>query len=93
MINRGEKIAGADCVQVDTQQAGRLAYEMLTSKGAGKLALLHTDDESFSVSGRAISFQERCKRENKFVGSILAVNQNYTSGKKLLQRLHYRLTT
>ena len=82
MINRGEKVAGADCVQVDTQQAGRLAYEMLTSKGASKLALLHTDDESFSVSGRAISFQERCNRENKFVSSILAANQNYTSGKK-----------
>lgn len=77
LINRDLAITGADRVQMDPVEAGRLAFEMLASRGVTQFAVLSPASRTFSVSGRADAFAERCKKEGVPVVRFEAENQSY----------------
>ena len=54
LINRDPSITGADRVQMDPSEAGRLVLEMLQERGARRFAVLAPATRTFSVSGRAM---------------------------------------
>ncbi|WP_170763888.1 substrate-binding domain-containing protein [Ruegeria lacuscaerulensis] len=80
LINRGKNQDIADTVQIDVQQAGELAYTMLTRSGAGRLAVVHPQTPSYSVTGRAHAFADKCSSENVEVKEFISANQSYAAG-------------
>jgi len=91
MVNRGSDIGGADCVQMDIDQAGALAYQMLTEAGARRLAVLMPQMESYSVSGRARAFVKTCKNHDTPALVFLSTDQSYTAGLDAAQEIGPRI--
>ena len=80
LINRGKNQDIADTVQIDVQQAGELAYTMLTRSGTGRLAVVHPQVPSYSVTGRARAFVDKCHAEHVEVQEFVSANQSYQAG-------------
>ncbi|MTI01957.1 LacI family DNA-binding transcriptional regulator [Roseibium sp. RKSG952] len=80
LINRGTNQDIADTVQIDVQQAGELAYTMLTRSGAGRLAVVHPQAPSYSVTGRARAFIEKCHAQGIEVTEFISASQSYAAG-------------
>lgn len=80
LINRGKNQDIADTVQIDVQQAGELAFSMLTRSGAGRLAVVHPQTPSYSVTGRALAFINRCHAEGIAVQEFTSSSQSYDAG-------------
>ncbi|NVO55242.1 LacI family DNA-binding transcriptional regulator [Rhodobacteraceae bacterium B1Z28] len=80
LINRGKNQDIADTVQIDVQQAGELAFTMLTRSRAGRLAVVHPQIPSYSVTGRARAFIEKCRIENIEVDEFISTSQSYAAG-------------
>ncbi|MCF6326631.1 MAG: substrate-binding domain-containing protein [Devosiaceae bacterium] len=87
MVNRGSDISGADCVQMDIDQAGALAYQMLNEAGAHRLAVLMPRVESYSVSGRARAFVDICKKHKTPALVFTSSDQSYTAGLDAAQEI------
>ncbi len=77
LINRDPAITGADRVQLDPDQSGALAFEMLHGRGARRLAVLSPTSRTYSVSGRADAFVDVCRRKDVPVLRLEAANQGY----------------
>lgn len=81
LINRDPVIEGADRVQMDPEEAGRLAFEMLHACRVRRFAVLSPRTRTYTVSGRADAFADHCRREGMPVVRILAENQSYFGGR------------
>ncbi|ASJ73397.1 Catabolite control protein A [Granulosicoccus antarcticus IMCC3135] len=80
LINRETEIVGPDKVQIDIQQAGKLAFDMLIRSGAKNLAVVRPVSPSFSVTGRSDAFVQHCS-ENGYSAQVFnAASQSYDSG-------------
>lgn len=80
LVNRGGEIAGVDNIRMDTEQGGRLAFEMLTNAGAQRLAVIHPKAVSFSVTGRAQTFERLAREQGLTVHECLSLGQGYNAG-------------
>jgi DNA-binding LacI/PurR family transcriptional regulator len=87
MVNRGSEIGGADCVQMDIDQGGALAHQMLSEAGAHRLAVLMPCVESYSVSGRAREFIKTCKAREIPVLVVQTAGQSYGAGQQAAQKI------
>ncbi|MES0825076.1 LacI family DNA-binding transcriptional regulator [Ruegeria sp. SCP11] len=80
LINRGQNQDIADTVQIDVRQAGELAYTMLTRVPVKRLAVVHPQTPSYSVTGRAHAFLDKCRAENVAVEEFISSSQSYAAG-------------
>ncbi|WP_293576406.1 LacI family DNA-binding transcriptional regulator [Phaeobacter sp.] len=80
LINRGQTQDIADTVQIDVAQAGELAFNMLTRSGHKRLAVAHPRKPSYSVTGRATAFIDKCHSEQIPVKEFIASSQSYEAG-------------
>ncbi|WP_420583565.1 LacI family DNA-binding transcriptional regulator [Ruegeria sp.] len=80
LINRGQNQDIADTVQIDVQQAGELAFTMLTRAPVKRLAVVHPRTPSYSVTGRAQAFVEKCQAEGVEIEEFLSASQSYAAG-------------
>jgi len=87
LVNRGSQIEGVDNIQMDTQQAGQLAFDMLVQSGAKNLAVVHPQITSYSVTGRATAFVTACKFAEIPVTEFLAPGQTYTAGAAITDQI------
>lgn len=87
LVNRGKEVDGVDNIQMDTQQGGELAFEMLTSSGATRLAVVHPQEVSFSVTGRADAFVQACNRASVPVKEFLSTGQTYSDGAEIVKKI------
>ena len=83
MINRGTNVKGADCVQIDVDQGGKLAFKMLASRGSRRLALLQPEEGSFSVTRRASAFLNICKQNDISTIRFLSKGHSYQCGHRM----------
>lgn len=80
LINRDATTKGADRVQLDVEEAGRLAFKMLRDGGVRKFCVLEPEERTYSVAGRAEVFAQCCRDENLPVMVLKAGGQKYTDG-------------
>ncbi|NRB16371.1 MAG: LacI family DNA-binding transcriptional regulator [Rhodobacteraceae bacterium] len=82
LVNRGLEMDDVDTIQIDIEQSGRLAFEMLTSSGARRLAALQPIAPSYSVTGRAKYFIQTCEQENIPVQQFFTDGQDFAAGRR-----------
>ncbi|WP_333848247.1 LacI family DNA-binding transcriptional regulator [Phaeobacter italicus] len=80
LINRDSSEAGADTVQTDLEQIGRLAFDMLSRSGGKRFAVIEPETPSYSVTGRAASFRDVCAAAGRPAQTFVAPSQSYDAG-------------
>ena len=83
LINRDPAISGADRVQMDPAEAGRLAFDMLRERGATRFGVLSPAARTYSVSGRADAFAARCEDDGAPLVRFEAENQSYRASARV----------
>lgn len=87
LVNRGSEVEGVDNVQMDIEQAGQIAFDMLTRSNATSLAVVHPQTTSYSVTGRAQAFVETCRSNGVAVTEFLSPGQTYTAGAEIADQI------
>lgn len=80
LINRDTSVTGADRVQLDVEDAGKLAFDMLMHCAATSPAVLMPQRETYTVSGRAGAFARRCADAGLPVTVLRPEGQDYKDG-------------
>ena len=80
LINRDATAPEADRVQIDVQEAGQLAFDMLRRSGGSSFAVIDPLAETYSVSGRARAFVAACRAQSAPVDVIRPPEQDYQNG-------------
>jgi DNA-binding LacI/PurR family transcriptional regulator len=85
LINRNPDLAGGDRVQIDTVQAGKLAFDMLRNAGVQRFAALIPEDKTYSVAGRVLAFQDAAHQAGASCLLIPTASQGYADGRRAIQ--------
>lgn len=92
LINRAPTVSGPDLVQVDTNQAGKMAFEMLRSAGATRFAVLEPVAQTYTVVGRARAFAKYCHEAGYPIQVIKTDGQFYKDGENAADKIHTQLS-
>jgi len=80
LVNRDVNDAEADRVQLDITASGQLAFDMLRAAGGSRFAVLEPQEQTYTVTGRARIFADRCRAASLPVSVISPRRQNYVDG-------------
>lgn len=93
LINRDASISGTDRVQLDIEDAGQMAFDMLRQTNATKFAVLMPKSETYTVVGRANTFAKKCRDADFPVRIIETHGQGYTAGKNAAAEIYENLAS
>lgn len=80
LVNRESDVEGPDLVHSNSQQGGKLAYDMLTRSGGKRFAVVQPETPAFSVTGRANAFRAQCESNGAEVQVYHASALSYQAG-------------
>lgn len=88
VVNKRDPGAPVDRVVTDFENGGRLAYAHLIDSGCRKLAVVTPQHSSFSVNGRALSFEQAANDGGTPVIRIAWGTQTYQGGLEAADFVH-----
>uniref|UniRef100_A0A2A4Z7C1 LacI family transcriptional regulator n=1 Tax=OCS116 cluster bacterium TaxID=2030921 RepID=A0A2A4Z7C1_9PROT len=91
LINRDPSITGTDRIQLNIEDAGQLAFDMLCKAGATKFGVLMPQTQTYTVQGRAKIFAQKCRDAGFPITIIETQGQSYAAGTDATQDVYEKL--